>query len=112
MRQSSLSLKNCFMLSKQTRPPLYVNFFQPVMKLVQKTRIGSRVKKKYDKPQTPYQRALASSLIPENQKETLRQQYARLNPAELRRNIANLQSKLFKFTESKKHHANIQNNFV
>jgi len=91
---------------------LYVNFFQPVMKLVQKTRIGSRVKKKYDKPQTPYQRALASSLIPENQKETLRQQYARLNPAELRRNIANLQSKLFKFTESKKHHANIQNNFV
>lgn len=83
---------------------LYVNFFQPVMKLMLKTRIGSRVKKKYDKPQTPYQRVLASSLIPENQKDTLRQQYAQLNPAELRRKIASFQNKLFKFTESKKHY--------
>jgi len=75
---------------------LYVNFFQPVMKLVQKTRIGSKVKKKYDKPQTPYQRVLALPFIPENKKEILRQQYAQLNPAYLRRQIAKLQDKLFK----------------
>jgi len=75
---------------------LYVNFFQPVMKLVQKTRIGSKVKKKYDKPQTPYQRVLALPFIPENKKEILRQQYAQLNPADLRRQIAKLQDKLFK----------------
>src|SRR4030042_2422273 len=75
---------------------LYVNFFQPVMKLIQKTRIGSRVKKKYDKPQTPYQRVLESPFVPENKKEILRQQYAQLNPADLRRQIAKLQDKLFK----------------
>jgi hypothetical protein len=75
---------------------LYVNFFQPVMKLIQKTRIGSKVKKKYDKPQTPYQRVLALPFVPENNKEILRQQYAQLNPADLRRQIAKLQDKLFK----------------
>jgi len=35
---------------------LYVNFFQPVMKLVSKTRHGARVHKSYDTARTPYQR--------------------------------------------------------
>ena len=42
---------------------LYVNFFQPVRKLVQKERIGSRIKKRYDVAQTPFRRVLASPLI-------------------------------------------------
>ena len=33
---------------------LWVNFFQPSMKLIGKQRIGSRVRKKYDQAQTPY----------------------------------------------------------
>lgn len=37
---------------------LLQNFFQPVMKLEKKERHGSRVKKRYDKPQTPAQRLL------------------------------------------------------
>ncbi|BAL80273.1 hypothetical protein [Caldisericum exile] len=37
---------------------LYTNFFLPSMKLKEKTRIGSKVLKKYDKPKTPYQRIL------------------------------------------------------
>jgi hypothetical protein len=91
---------------------LYVNFFQPVMKLIQKTRIGSRVRKKYDVPQTPYQRVLVSAHVKENKKETLRQQYAHLNPAMLRRQIAKLQNKLFSLAESKEHRMKIQNTFV
>ena len=39
---------------------LFQNYFQPSVKLVKKVRIGSKVKKKYDLPQTPYQRALRS----------------------------------------------------
>ncbi len=34
---------------------LYINFFQPTMKLLCKTRNGARVHKVYDKAQTPYQ---------------------------------------------------------
>ena len=35
---------------------LYINFFMPVVKLKEKVRHGSKVTKKYDDPQTPYQR--------------------------------------------------------
>ena len=86
---------------------LYVNFFLPVMKLIQKTRVGSKVRKKYDEPQTPYQRVLVSPFVPEIKKEELRQQYANLNPAMLRRQIAKLQNKLFQLSENKRNHSNI-----
>jgi hypothetical protein len=70
---------------------LYSNFFQPGMKLLEKTRIGSKVKKKYDEAQTPYQRVLASPDIPKENKKQLRSQYRKLNPAELKRKIETLQ---------------------
>jgi hypothetical protein len=37
---------------------LYTNYFQPSMKLIEKTRSGSKVRKKYDKAKTPYRRVL------------------------------------------------------
>lgn len=39
---------------------IFQNYFQPSVKLLKKIRIGSKVTKKYDKPQTPYQRLLNS----------------------------------------------------
>ena len=80
---------------------LYTNFFQPVMKLLEKTRIGSKVSKKYDKPRTPYQRVLESPDVPEDRKQQLRKQYATLNPAALKRTITKLQQKLFKIVSMK-----------
>jgi len=80
---------------------LYTNFFQPVMKLIEKIRIGSKVIKKYDKPRTPYQRVLESSHVSEGNKEQLRRQYATLNPAELKRQITRLQNKLLKIASLK-----------
>lgn len=73
---------------------LYINFFQPVMKLKEKVRVGSKVTKKYDTPRTPYQRVLESKHVPENKKEVLKTQYTKLNPAELQRQIIRLQEKL------------------
>lgn len=75
---------------------LHVNFFLPVMKLVEKTRIGSKVRKRYDKAKTPYRRVLEEPDIPEASKEKLRKQYAELNPAELKREITRLQEEFFK----------------
>lgn len=75
---------------------LYTNYFQPVMKLIEKTRIGSRVRKKYDKPKTPYQGVLESPNVEEKNEEVLRSEYAKLNPAELKRQITRLQNKLRK----------------
>src|SRR5712691_1547299 len=42
---------------------LYVNFFQPSMKLRTKTRTGSRVRRTYGRAQTPFQRVLASGVL-------------------------------------------------
>jgi len=80
---------------------LYTNFFQPVMKLIEKMRIGSKVIKKYDKPWTPYQRVLESPLVPDDKKQQLRRQYATLNPADLKRKITKLQQKLLKIVSLK-----------
>ena len=62
---------------------LYVNFFQPSVKLVSKERKGSKVIKRYDQAQTPYQRVLASKEVADEAKAKLREQYEKLNPVEL-----------------------------
>jgi hypothetical protein len=73
---------------------LYTNFFQPVMKLRSKERDGARVRKKYDKAQTPYQRILASTKVEKRKKEKLKAIYQNLNPAQLKREITRLQNQL------------------
>jgi hypothetical protein len=75
---------------------VYTNYFQPVMKLIEKTRVGSRVRKKYDKSKTPYHRVIESSHVEEEEKKALSTEYAKLNPAELKRQITRLQNKLRK----------------
>jgi hypothetical protein len=62
---------------------LYVNFFQPMMKLKEKTRVDGKVKKVYDTAQTPYQRILASPDVSEEAKQKLREIYPTLNPVKL-----------------------------
>jgi hypothetical protein len=71
---------------------LYVNFSQPQMKLVSKTRRGAKVTKRFDQARTPYQRAVASPHIVQGAKATLTRTYLDLNPAELKREIAACQA--------------------
>jgi hypothetical protein len=66
---------------------LYVNFFQPSMKLVAKRRVDSKVRKTYDPAQTPYQRVLRSPDMDDACKESLRRIYLDLNPVVLRKHI-------------------------
>ena len=73
---------------------LYTNFFQPVMKLKEKTREGSKIKKKYDVAATPYKRIIESKEISATMKSKLNRIYVKLNPAQLKRTITSLQEKL------------------
>jgi len=75
---------------------LFVNFFQPVMKLESKTRVGSKVRKKYDMAQTPYQRVWASPDVDQAVKHQLQDVYLSLNPAKLRRRIDGNLAKLWR----------------
>ncbi len=66
---------------------LVVNFFQPVRKLIGKERVGSKVRKFYDRAQTPFQRVLASSWVKEEDKERLREVFSGLGVVTLRKRI-------------------------
>ncbi len=73
---------------------LYVNFFKPVMKLKARRRVGSKIKRIYDDPKTPYQRLLDCPALDARAKKNLRTIYASLSlsklKAELDRRIAAL----------------------
>lgn len=73
---------------------LYANYFQPVMKLKRKERHGSQVKKTYHPAQTPYQRLRDSQHLSRAAKQRLTREYAQLNPAELKRKIERIQTRL------------------
>lgn len=72
----------------------YVNFFIPVMKLKEKVRVGSKVKRIYDDPQTPYARVLASPHVSEEDKAALREAYSYLDLVQLRLRINQLLDQL------------------
>ena len=63
---------------------LLMNYFQPVRKLIRKERVGAKVRKYYDRAQTPYQRVLAAPEVKEETKRRLQEVYLCLNPVEIR----------------------------
>jgi len=74
---------------------LYVNFFQPSLKLVLKRREGSQVSRRYDRAQTPCQRLLAAGVLDEAARARLVAQAAALDPVQLLRQLQLLQEALW-----------------
>jgi hypothetical protein len=72
----------------------YTNFFLPSMKLIEKTRMGSKVIKKYDKPETPYRRIINSDTVSEEVKDKIRKTYEELNPFLIKKQIDKLTQEL------------------
>ncbi|MGB8647954.1 MAG: transposase, partial [Anaerolineae bacterium] len=66
---------------------LYVNHFLPVMKLLRKERQGSRTKRIYDEPKTPYQRVLDAPTVSKVAKAKLRAQHRTLDVVHLKQQI-------------------------
>jgi hypothetical protein len=77
---------------------LYINFFQPSLKLIAKERIGNKTIKRYDTAKTPYQRVLDRKDISLAAKARLAHLYVQLNPAELRRRIDQKIAQLWKIS--------------
>jgi hypothetical protein len=64
---------------------VYVNFFQPVMKLIKKERVDRKIVKVYDLATSPYRRVVASVDVAFSDKVSLTNQYVHLNPVILRK---------------------------
>jgi hypothetical protein len=74
---------------------IYYNFFQPVMRLKEKTSMPvagqpSRFKRRYDDARTPFERLCATDAIPQDWKEELVALRDSTNPRQLRREIYDL----------------------
>ncbi len=77
----------------------YINFFQPTMKLVAKTRHGAKVHKVYDTARTPYQRLINSGVLTEAKQAELAATYHGLNPLSLLEQINSNLEKLWKLAK-------------
>jgi hypothetical protein len=82
---------------------LYQNHFIPTMKLVEKKKINSRYYKRYDKPQTPYQRLMSCEHISAEREESLRVQHEALNPFILKEIIEKKLADIFKYVTLTSH---------
>jgi 5S rRNA maturation endonuclease (ribonuclease M5) len=81
---------------------LYKNFFQPVMKLAEKTRLGAKRHRKYEPAKTPFKRLIESDQIDEATKIELKAVYRKLNPAALKRAIEKKTLLLYRTYQAKK----------
>jgi hypothetical protein len=63
------------------------NFFYPQMKLKSKVRVGSKYRRTYDRPQTPYRRILACEQVSEEVKDSLTVIFKSLNPFRLTKDM-------------------------
>jgi hypothetical protein len=59
---------------------LFLNYFQPSVKLVERVRVGSRVRRKYDRPKTPFERLVALGALPPTQIVAMQAERDRLDP--------------------------------
>jgi len=75
---------------------LYVNFFQPSMKLRLKQREGGRLLRRYDPARTPFQRLLAAGVVNTADRVRLTAIAQALDPVQLLRQIEQLQDALWR----------------
>jgi len=66
---------------------LWTNHWQPVMKLVGKDRIGSKLRKRYDVARTPYQRLRETRGMTLPRRQRLEGEHARLHPRALKQRL-------------------------
>lgn len=76
---------------------LYHNFFQPSVKLIDKKVVASKTVKRYDTPKTPRERVLESKHVAPSIKRTLKEQFERLNPFQLRKAMELKLKKIFDY---------------
>ena len=71
------------------------NFFVPVMKLKEKTWVGAKYRKRYDKPRTPADRMLEWEEINREKAAWIRKQKRELNPFELQEQVESALKQVF-----------------
>ena len=110
LRYDSEEERDCINDIYRNELRLYKNFFQPVIKLESKERIGGKIKRKYGRAKTPYRRLIESDQISEEKKAELSAFYQTLNPALIKRTLDKKLDNLLKIYQKKKGLENVNLN--
>lgn len=78
------------------------NYFTPSLKLLSKTRVGGRIKKKYGPAKTPYQRLLESNSLTLYKRDEMISEYQSLNPFKMRKILDGKISQFFRIMDTRK----------
>jgi len=81
---------------------LFQNLFQPSVKLVRKVRVGSRVKRLYDAPKTPFQRVCESAQVDRVKVAQLKKLFESLDPFLLSKTIEQKLDRIYKMAHHRK----------
>ena len=65
----------------------FQNFFQPSVKMLKKVRVGSKLKRIYDSPKTPFQRVCECKESDLKKVKQLKELFSSLDPFELSQGI-------------------------
>ncbi len=80
---------------------LYQNYFRPTLKILDKVRVNSRTRRRYEPhPKTPYQRLLECDAILKSEKQRLRDTYNALDPFALKKVIEAKLKKIYKLNRA------------
>jgi len=75
---------------------VYLNHFIPVRRCVEKIKVSSKYKRKYEKKaETPYQRVMKEKTISKELRNKLETEHEKLNPFVLRKEVERLQKKVY-----------------
>lgn len=66
---------------------LFFNFFIPSAKIVEKKRVGAKQVKRYDQPQTPFQRLKGTGILTKKKTKELESVLTKIDPFKLQENI-------------------------
>ncbi len=83
---------------------LFQNLFQPSVKLSKKLRVGSKLKRLYDKPKTPFQRVCESSQADVQKVAQLKKLIQSLDPFELSKTIDRKLEQIYQMAHYRRSH--------
>ena len=102
-RDAAIMLGELYAVSR-----LFVNMFQPSFKLIEKTREGAKVTKRYHAPATPCQRLMTDPRISDEIRARLSALQDRLDPVDLLARMRTCQQKLIGLADGSAPPANVE----
>ena len=95
LRYDSLAAQKAINELYQNELRIFQNLFLPSMKLIKKSRVGSKLKRSYDKPQTPLERVLQCPQADPVKIEQLKRLRDQTDPFELAKRIEHKLERIF-----------------